>query len=232
MTTFVLVHGAWAGAHGFRKIRRPLHLAGHDVFTPSLTGIGERAHLTNPHIDLSIHVHDVVNTVLFEDLDDIVLLGFSYGGMVVTGALDHIGDRVKHLIYLDAFVPSDGESLNALRGALRAPITLTETWLVPPFPRDYIDPADKAFMEPRRVHHPARCFSEPVRVGRPLEDFGFPLTYVKATSDPSEAADSAFWKAAAHAKGSARWNYHEIAGDHMIPTNKSAELISRLLSIA
>jgi len=87
----VLVHGAWGGAHGFRKVRPLLAGQGFDVFSPSLTGIGERSHLTHPGITLQTHVTDVVNTVLYEDLDDIVLLGFSYGGMVVTGALDHIG---------------------------------------------------------------------------------------------------------------------------------------------
>jgi pimeloyl-ACP methyl ester carboxylesterase len=111
---FVLVHGAWGGAHGFRHVRRLLAGAGHEVFTPSLTGIGERVHLVSPQVDLSTHVTDMVNTVLYEDLDDLVLLGFSYGGMVVTGALDAIGDRVRSLVYLDAFVPDDGDSCYAM----------------------------------------------------------------------------------------------------------------------
>ena len=109
MAVFVLVHGAWGGAHGFRKVRGPLREAGHEVFTPSLTGIGERVHLTSPQVCLTTHVTDVVNTVLYEDLRGVALLGFSYGGFVVTGALEHIGDRVAHLVYLDAFVPRDGE---------------------------------------------------------------------------------------------------------------------------
>ena len=82
----------------------------------SLTGIGERSHLTGPHVNLSLHIKDVTNTIFYEDLDDIVLLGFSYGGMVVTGMLDHIGDKVRHLVYLDAFVPRDGESAVSLIG--------------------------------------------------------------------------------------------------------------------
>src|SRR5262245_40660586 len=110
MTVFVLVHGAWGGAHGFRKVRGPLLAAGHEVFTPSLTGIGERAHLTSPQVCLTTHVADVVNAVWYEDLSDIVLLGFSYGGFVVTGALGYIAERVRHLVYLDAFVPGDGDT--------------------------------------------------------------------------------------------------------------------------
>ena len=117
MTTFVLVHGAWGGSWGFRLVRGPLREAGHEVFTPSLTGIGERSHLASPQVNLSTHVLDVVNTILYEDLTDIVLLGFSYGGMVVTGALEHVADRVSHLVYLDAFVPADGQSLDDLSGA-------------------------------------------------------------------------------------------------------------------
>ena len=110
MTTFVLVHGAWAGAHGWRHVRTLLTAAGHDVFTPSLTGIGERVHLASPQVDLTTHVTDVVNQVVFEDLREIVLVGYSYGGVVVTGAAEHIHDRIRELVFLDAFVPSDGES--------------------------------------------------------------------------------------------------------------------------
>lgn len=110
MTTFVLVHGAWGGAHTWRSVRPLLRTAGHAVFTPALTGIGERVHLTGPQVGLSVHVDDVANQIFYEDLHDLVLLGFSYGGMVVTGALEHVGDRVRELVYLDAFVPDDGRS--------------------------------------------------------------------------------------------------------------------------
>src|SRR5487761_2487729 len=100
MATFVLVHGAWSGAHTFRRVRPMLRSAGHEVFTPSLTGLGERSHLLSPEIDLTTHVHDVANAILYEDLSDVVLVGYSYGGSVVTGALDYIGDRVRDLVYL------------------------------------------------------------------------------------------------------------------------------------
>jgi len=137
MTTFVLVHGAWGGSWGFRLVRGPLREAGHEVFTPSLTGIGERSHLASPQVNLSTHVLDVVNTILYEDLTDIVLLGFSYGGMVVTGALGHVADRVSHLVYLDAFVPADGQSLDDLSGAGYRPgaVGPGARWLVEPLQR-------------------------------------------------------------------------------------------------
>ena len=233
MATYVLVHGGWSGAHGFRHVRRLLQDAGHQVFTPSLTGLGERVHLASPQVDLSTHIHDVVNTVLYEDLDSIVLLGYSYGGAVVTGALRHIADRVRELVYLDAFVPQDGDTVWGLANRAAEPaITLGEAWLVPPMPREYDDPTEGAWQQARRVPHPVRCFTEPVRLDKPLEDHAFGLTYIKATNDPSESPDSAFWQAGRHAKSSTRWKYHEIATNHMILSNRPNELAEVLLELA
>ena len=182
MGTFVLVHGAWAGAHGFRHVRRRLQAAGHEVFTPSLTGIGERVHLTSPQVTLTTHIQDVANHVLYEDLREIVLLGFSYGGVVVTGSLRHIADRVRHLVFLDAFLPADGDSLQSLAGLARdTPMAVGDEWLVPPFARTYDDPAEADFMTPRRVAQPLACFTEPVRLERPLESYPFGRTYIRAT---------------------------------------------------
>ena len=130
MTTYVLVHGAWSGAHGFRHVRIRLQKEGHEVFTPSLTGIGERAHLSSPLVNLSMHVRDVVNQILYEDLNDIVLMGFSYGGFVITGALEHVADRVSHLVYLDAFVPNDGDTviLFDLNGSMIDSVNYLSSW--------------------------------------------------------------------------------------------------------
>ena len=122
MTTFVLVHGGWTGAHGWRTVRRLLAGAGHEVFTPSLTGIGERVHLVSPQVDLTTHVQDVVNQVLFEDLADIVLVGHSYGGFVAAGAVLHVHERIRELVFLDAFVPADGDSVFALAGRPGPPV--------------------------------------------------------------------------------------------------------------
>jgi pimeloyl-ACP methyl ester carboxylesterase len=233
MAIFVLVHGAWGGAHGFRKVRGPLRAAGHEVFTPSLTGIGERAHLTSPHVCLTTHVTDVVNMILYEDLRGIVLLGFSYGGFVVTGALEHIGDRVAHLVYLDAFVPGDGDSLDALTGKPRRPvIELGGDWLVPPRPREYDDPAEAAWASIRRTPHPAGCFSEPVRLARPLEDYPFTRTYIKATGEPRPEPGGPFWEAADRARNSPAWRYREIATTHVVASNRPEDLARLLLELA
>src|SRR5215469_17035243 len=221
MTTFVLVHGAWGGSYGFRTVRRPLREAGHEVFTPSLTGIGERAHLASPQVNLTTHVTDVVNTILYEDLEDIVLLGYSYGGMVVTGSLEHVADRVAHLVYLDAFLPADGESLNDLAGAGYGigAIGPGQQWLVPPLSRALHNPAEAAWNTARRSPHPVGCFTEPVRLPKPLEDYPFTRTYVKATSEPRPGdggRPSPFWRAADRARKDPAWRYWELDCDHMI----------------
>jgi len=233
MTIFVLVHGAWGGAHGFRRVRGPLREAGHEVFTPSLTGIGERAHLTSPQVGLTTHVTDVVNTVLYEDLRDIVLLGYSYGGFVVTGALEHIGDRVAHLVYLDAFVPGDGETVDDQTGMSgHGVIGFGLDWLVPPLPREFDDPDEAAWANPRRTPHPARCFTEPVRLRRALEDYPFTRTYIKATGEPRPEGGGPFWGAADCARRSPAWRYREIATNHMIPSNRPGDLARLLLELA
>jgi pimeloyl-ACP methyl ester carboxylesterase len=249
MTTYVLVHGAWSGAHSWRRLRPLLAGAGHAVFTPSLTGLGERAHLISPQVDLTMHVLDVVNHVVYEDLRDVVLVGHSYGGAVVTGALDHIADRVRHLVFLDAFVPAHGESVATLAGGGLAPLLeppagsapdeqtptrewLTREWLIPPSPRDFGDPAEQAWSDARRRPHPVRCLTEPVVLRRPLEEHDLTLTYVKATAEPESApGNAAFWAAARHAAESPRWAGHEIATTHVVQHHEPEALAALLLAL-
>jgi pimeloyl-ACP methyl ester carboxylesterase len=236
MTTFVLVHGAWGGSYGFRDVRGPLRAAGHDVFTPSLTGIGERAHLASPQVNLTTHVTDVVNTVLYEDLTDVVLLGYSYGGMVVTGAVEYIADRVAHLVYLDAFLPDDGQCLDDLSGAGYRPAAIGpgSEWLVPPMARNFDSEEQADWHSARRSPHPVGCFIEPVRLRQPLEDYPFTRTYIKATDDPREPGTERvhpFWRAADRTKTDPAWRYREIDTDHMIPVKRPAELAELLLEL-
>ncbi len=233
MATIVLVHGAWSGAHGFRKIRPLLRGAGHDVYSPSLTGIGERSHLASPQINLTTHIQDVVNTILYEDLNDIVLVGFSYGGMVISGALKHIAERVSHLVFLDAFVPADGNSANDLRGSGRVrTMQIGQQWVMNPVSRAMDDPADDEWFTPRRSSQPAATFSEPVSMLLPLEAHDCTLTYIKAVADATEPDDSAFWRAARAAQASSRWSYHEVETNHMVAINRPGELAAILLTIS
>lgn len=209
-----------------------MRAAGHEVFTPSLTGIGERAHLSSPMVCLTTHITDVVNAVLYEDLHDIVLLGFSYGGFVITGALPHLSDRVRHLVYLDAFLPGDGQSVASLTGQPVRGIELGAPWLVPPIRREYDDPVEDAWSSARRTDQPAACFTEPVRVPRPLADYPCTRTYIKATGDPRTSPPGPFWVAADQVKSSPAWRYREIATNHLIPINRPDELAQILLELA
>jgi len=234
MATFVLVHGAWGGSYGFRLVRPLLQAHGHEVFTPSLTGIGERVHLASEvDITLSTHIKDVANMIFHEDLDDIVLLGFSYGGVVVTGLLDEFGSKVRHLVYLDALVPSDGQTaLDAIGPLGHALSSTVEGGFVPPVPRQLETPEATAWSNARRAQQPLGTFTEPVRLGKPLEEHTFSRTFIKASADSGEAEDSAFWQAARTAEASPNWDYHEIATNHMVPMTRPNELAALLLDLA
>jgi hypothetical protein len=154
--------------------------------------------------------------------------------MVVTGALDAVGDRVRSLVYLDAFVPRDGESVADLLGRPwpRLP-GVGEPWQLDGPPRAYEDPAEEAFSTVRRTPQPLGTFTEPVRLARPLEDWPFGRTYVRATlPDPGAEPDPAFAAAAEHARTSSAWSYREVATSHLVAQNRPRELADLLLELA
>jgi pimeloyl-ACP methyl ester carboxylesterase len=141
MATFVIVHGGWGGAWEWRAFAPLLQQAGHEVLRTTLTGLGERVHLASPEISLGTHVRDVVNALFYEDLRDVILVGHSYGGAVVTGAAERVPERLAHLVYVDAFVPEDGQVGHGLLGPEVAADwrervrTLGDGWRLPsPFP--------------------------------------------------------------------------------------------------
>jgi pimeloyl-ACP methyl ester carboxylesterase len=214
MSTYVLVHGAWGGSYGWNKVRPRLQQAGHTVFTPSLTGQGERAHLATPEVNLSTHIQDVANTIWYEDLSDIILVGHSYGGMVVTGVAERMPERVQHLVYLDAFLPADGQSLFDMGGPPRG-----SGWRLPPMQRteDPNDP-ETEWNRLRRVDHPRATLEEKIKLSMPLESRPFSLTYIVATGRPDPGP--VFDATAERLRGNPRWTVREIDGGHgMIRTN-------------
>jgi len=115
-TTFVLVHGAWAGGFVYNQVANMLRSRGHRVYTPTLSGLAERSHLLSRNINLTTHVTDIVNVFRFNELYDVVLAGHSYGGVPVTGAADQVAERISSLVYLDALVPTSGQSVRDVRG--------------------------------------------------------------------------------------------------------------------
>lgn len=173
ITPFVLVHGAWHGGWCWKKMRPLLERAGHPVLTPTLTGLGERRHLLAPGIGLDTHIQDIVNAIELEDLQDVVLVGHSYAGMVITGVAAAVPSRIGRLVYLDAFLPEDGKSLNdyvpAMVAGYQASVARDgDGWRLP-FrgalsleALGVTDPADVAWMEPRMGDQPYRTFVEPV----------------------------------------------------------------------
>jgi len=175
MSTFVLVHGAWAGGIIWRPIAMALRNANHDVYTPTLTGLGERRHLLNREIDLGTHVRDVLGVIDYEDLSNIVLVGHSYGGMVVTAVADAIPDRIASLVYLDAFVPENGQSLFSLVPAANRAQPLSapgEDWLTAPLPAEaFGNPSQRVrdFMARKGTPQPTACFSQVAKLTGGIE---------------------------------------------------------------
>jgi pimeloyl-ACP methyl ester carboxylesterase len=169
--TIVIVHGAWVGGWRWRGVADLLRDRGHHVFTPTLTGLGERAHLTSPAVNVSLHALDVANVIRFERLENLLLVGHSYGGMPISAATELVPEGViGSLLYLDAFYPEDGQSLNDLvPGPPHLPPNPDE-YLVPP-PRAnlvgfnmHMDAAARAAYEERRTPQSVHCFSEKVRL--------------------------------------------------------------------
>jgi pimeloyl-ACP methyl ester carboxylesterase len=227
-TTILVCHGAWGGGWSWKKMHPLMQAAGFRLVTPTYTGLGERAHLANPSIDLETHIEDVLNVIKYEDLDDIVLLGHSYGGMVATAVADRARDRVAQLIYLDAFVPRDGQSLFDLNEAGRQPMreaaTSGDGWRAPPNPTPSdTSAADLEWLTPRRVHMPIKCFETKLRLrnGEPT----MPRSYIYATR--TTPADT-FGQFARRAKSEPGWRYFEIDASHS-PGVTAPEALTALL---
>jgi pimeloyl-ACP methyl ester carboxylesterase len=226
MASYVLIHGAWSGAFRWKFVRPILWAAGHQVFTPSLTGLGDRVHLGGPTVNLSTHVDDILNLVEFEELHDIVLVGHSYGGMPITGAADRIPKRIAHLVYVDAFLPSDGQSCWDLGGGgIRPP---EGEWRVPS-----IQPIPEQAAPVRRSDQPAGTLAEPVRLTTPLEQHAFSRTYIKATADPRPEPPrrSPFYEAADRVSKDPAWRYIEMPAGHAIPWTHPKEMADILLGL-
>ena len=183
MATFVIAHGAWSGGWVWKRMRPLLQDKGHhQILTPTYTGLGERAHLSRPDIDLETHIADVLGVLTCEDLRNVILLGHSYGGMVATGAAERAAERIAKLIYLDAFVPRNGQSLNDLRPGQPAHPAGAQgkDWLVQPnpLPPD-TNASDAAWMTSHRLGHPRSCFEQRIKLAGAVEKL--PRTYIACT---------------------------------------------------
>jgi pimeloyl-ACP methyl ester carboxylesterase len=204
MATFLLVPGSWVGGWAWRDVAALLRASGHEVFTPTLTGLGERVHLAHPNIDLDTHIHDILGVMHYENLAQVVLVGWSYGGMVITGVAERVPERLAHLVYVDAFVPYDGESGLDVVGPdfaqwlTERAQTLGEGWRIPHEPPD----AD------RRTDQPFKTVLQPLVVNNPAATT-IPRTYIRCTQ--TDFANLPQNAARAQAAG---WRYRELDTGH------------------
>ena len=241
MATFVLVHPAWFGGWCWKKVAPILRGRGHEVFTPTLTGLGERAHLANREVGLGTHIEDVANVLKFEDIRDAILVGNSSGGMVITGVADRMPERIAHVVYLDAFVPEDGQSLFDIVPSERSqPMHELvqkegDGWLVPRFappqwekfvPEAWhiTDQSDLRWVLPRLTATPLGHFTEPVRrINTAAERL--PRTYIRCTVFPNPIFD----RYAEIAQSGAGWQHRELATSHLPFITNPLELANVLM---
>jgi pimeloyl-ACP methyl ester carboxylesterase len=232
MATFVLVHGAWGGSLLWRPIAQALRRAGHEVYTPTLTGLGERKHLVNRSVDLGTHTADILNVIDYEDLSDIILVGHSYGGMVVTGVADAIPDKIASLVYLDAFVPENGQSLFSLIPAEaprpdRPPIPASEDYLTPPLPPAAfgVSPDVAAFMEKKASPQPTACFTQGVNLTGGINRIKN-KTYIYCNV-PAPTTFTPFYEKLKNKPG---WEVHTLPCTHLVQMDMPNELTALLLN--
>jgi pimeloyl-ACP methyl ester carboxylesterase len=232
VTTFVLVHGGWHGAWCWRRVVPLLAEAGHEVHTPTLTGTGDRAHLHTRDTGLATHVDDVVAVLDLDDVRDAVLVGHSSAGAVITGVAQRRGERLRELVYLDAFVPQAGQSVFDILPPERRDVFISQVdeagriLIDPDIAMDgwaVTDPADRAWLRPRLRPHPVRALADPLPAD-PLPDL--PRRYVHCTRKPT--GDS-FAGMAALARSDPAWRVATVDSGHDAMVTAPKELAELLL---
>lgn len=214
MATFVLVHGAWHGAWCWRRVVRLLARGGHDVFTPTLTGLGERSHLLAPAVGLDTHILDVVNEMKWQGLNDVVLVGHSYGGLVISGVAEKTEKSIASFVLLDAFFPESGQGMIDLapppgRDVLLAAQRRGEVSVPPRSAADFnVNAGDRAWVDAQCTPQPIGCFLQKLTLSGARERIAS-KTYIRASAYPSQPFDLALEKA--RARG---WRSYEVACGH------------------
>jgi pimeloyl-ACP methyl ester carboxylesterase len=228
VAVFVVAHGAWSAGWAWKKMRPLMRAAGHEFWTPTYTGVGERSHLANASIELDTHIQDIVNVLEFEDLREVVLVGHSYGGMVATGVADRARDRLSQLVYLDAFAPEDGKCLLDYVGehGRKMRQAADDGWRVPPNPMPPdTAPVDVEWAGPKRMPQPIKTIATPIRLsGKP----SLPVTYIYCKRLPPGDPFGQFAKRARQ-EG---WTYYELDASHNPHITMPEELAALFNKIA
>jgi pimeloyl-ACP methyl ester carboxylesterase len=234
MATFVLVHGAWRGSWCWKRVRTALQSRGHDVFTPTLTGVGERSHLLSPDVNLETHINDIVNLLQWEELTDVVLCGHSYGGCVISGAADRVPNRIGALVYLDAFVLENGQCLYDTLPPAQRDLQLDLTrqhgdgWKVPPIPPEVfnVNARDREWVNRQCTAQPLATFQQALEL-RGRSAVAIPTTFILANGW-TDSPFPAFYERA-KVKG---WNTLTIPCGHDVMLDRPEELTTALLGVA
>jgi pimeloyl-ACP methyl ester carboxylesterase len=231
--TFVLVHGAWHGGWCWRRVADRLRALEHVVYTPTLTGLGERSHLIAPTVGLTTHITDIVNVIAWEELDNIVLCGHSYGGMVVAGVAERAFEKIRSIVFLDAFLPRDGDATVDLvpqpfQQAMRDRLNAGETLLPPRSAESFaVNEADRAWIDRMCGPQPAAAIAEKIALTGAYERIPR-KTYIRAVGYPNAAFDGAY----ARTREDASWRTDEVACGHDVMVDRPDWLADRLIAAA
>ncbi len=232
--TYVLVHGAWHGGWCWRRVEQRLRQAGHRVFTPTCTGLGERSHLISRDLTLDTLTDDICNVIAFEELSDVVLVGHSFGGIVISGVADRIPERLRRLVYLDALLVQPGQTpfdilppeaaaerkrmAQKTSGGLSLPVPPASSFAV-------TDPEDAAWVDRRLTPHPFSLYASPLNIRNPVGN-GLPRSYIACTEPPYPVLRGVWeW-----VRQQSDWEWLEIAAGHDAMVTAPEELTRMLLA--
>jgi pimeloyl-ACP methyl ester carboxylesterase len=223
-TTFVLVHGAWHGGWCWRRVVDRLSAKGHYIVAPTLSGVGERSHLAGDSIDLTTHIDDVSGEIEWKDLEDIVLVGHSYGGMVITGVAERLRERIAAIVYLDAFLPDNGQSVADMSGDfpwpkhMVRPISATDL---------RVNANDRAWVDAKMTPHPVRCFTEKLQTSGAYQAIPRKV-YIRAPAFELLAFDRALGRC----RASHEWTTVTMTCGHDVMVDQPAKLTAMLERLA
>ncbi|HEY2533496.1 MAG TPA: alpha/beta hydrolase [Xanthobacteraceae bacterium] len=231
--TYVLVHGAWHGGWCWQRVATRLRRAGHTVFTPTLTGLGERAHLQRAGIDIATHITDVVSVIKWERLSDIVLCGHSYGGFVISGVAEQMATAIRSIVFLDSFLPGNGDTIQkttgpAVQDAVRASLQHGNLGVPPRSAEAFgVNEADRAWVDSLCVPQPIGTFTSPIALSGARETIAR-KTYIRAKG----YANPAFDHALATVQTDPSWRCYEVPCGHDVMVDMPERLAEILLEMA
>jgi pimeloyl-ACP methyl ester carboxylesterase len=232
MATFVLVHGAWHGGWCWARVARILRQAGHDVFAPTLTGVCERSHLRTPDTGLETHILDIVNEMKWKGMQKVVLVGHSYGGMVISGVAEKMEKSIASFVMLDAFMAEDGQAVTDLQPpAAREQILAAQregVTALPPRPAEFfkVNEKDRSWVDAQCTPQPINCFLQKLTLSGARERIA-KKTYIRAAAYPSPYFDAGL--ASARAKN---WRVHEVPSGHDVMLDMPERLAEILQEVA